>query len=280
MGDSDFTWQAAERLACAHMRAIGYPDARQTPPGADAGLDIVSGTAAAQVKFRSATTGRPDLQRLVGSAPRKALLFYSSSGYSATALSYAEDADVALFVYSEHGRVTPANAHGERRVAEHPGAAAPFLTGWDRSRRLQLLKRVGYLYLATSTLLSALLEIYRDPEYQRSLPTGTRQEILAVYHTIDKWYQSIGGWVSNPERGMTPLRKLLHRLDEGDLEAIQREWIAPTYQDFVKLVRLVRFDGVPTQDIMRRRSEHARHGNLKAQCVAWNSLRVDVGDWT
>ena len=39
---SYFTWQMAEELAVAHLRALGFADARRTIAGADGGIDVAA----------------------------------------------------------------------------------------------------------------------------------------------------------------------------------------------------------------------------------------------
>jgi hypothetical protein len=106
-----FSWQMAEELAAAHMRSIGYLDARRTPSGTDAGVDVVAGNAIAQVKYHAQAIGGPDIQRLRGAAfNHKDALFYSSSGYTPAAVTAAELSGVALFRYTTTNEVSPINA--------------------------------------------------------------------------------------------------------------------------------------------------------------------------
>jgi hypothetical protein len=119
MDDDDrvhiFTWRMAEELAEGHMHHLGFVDARRTPAGTDGGFDVVSGHAVAQVKHHSATVGAPDIQRLRGAAhDGRAALFYSSSGYSTSAVAYADRAGVALFTFDTQAIVTPYNEAAER----------------------------------------------------------------------------------------------------------------------------------------------------------------------
>lgn len=114
-------WEAAERLAAAAMRAWGYTDAAVTTRGADGGIDVRSRRAVAQVKFVTAKTGRPDIQKLVGaSRPDLQRFFFSRSGYSKTAVTFAVSAGVALFTYDRLGRVYPANAHASTVLRQAP----------------------------------------------------------------------------------------------------------------------------------------------------------------
>ncbi|WIB65443.1 restriction endonuclease [Curtobacterium sp. MCBD17_040] len=110
-----FTWQMAEELAEAHMRALGFTDARRTGSGADGGIDVRAELAVAQVKHLVQPVGSPDIQRLRGAAHSVAnAIFYSSSGYSSAALKVAADADVALFLFTSAGDVTPVNLPAQR----------------------------------------------------------------------------------------------------------------------------------------------------------------------
>lgn len=102
----------AEVNAAAQMRAMGFTDAAVTVAGADGGIDVRSHRAVAQVKLHSKPTGRPDLQRLFGARgadTSKGLLFFTLAGYSAAAIEYANQVDMALFTYSLDGGVRAIN---------------------------------------------------------------------------------------------------------------------------------------------------------------------------
>ncbi|MCW2087217.1 UNVERIFIED_ORG: hypothetical protein M2328_000497 [Rhodococcus erythropolis] len=106
------TARQAEENVAAVMRRLGYSDADVTGTGPDAGIDVVSSTALAQVKWQGAVVGRPELQRLVGARGRdteKSLLFFTASGFSQAAVDYAEDLEIALFLYDPTGLPTPQN---------------------------------------------------------------------------------------------------------------------------------------------------------------------------
>jgi hypothetical protein len=106
-----FTWQMAEELAQGHMQELGFGDSRRTPVGADDGMDVVSGQAIAQVKHQSQPVGSPEIQRLRGAAFHvDHALFYSSSGYTEAAKSFADSRDVSLFAFDAGGDVEPANS--------------------------------------------------------------------------------------------------------------------------------------------------------------------------
>ncbi|MBT0566704.1 restriction endonuclease [Williamsia sp. CHRR-6] len=100
----------AEQNAAARMRDLGFADARTTPPGADKGIDVISESALAQVKWRGAQVPRSDIQRLFGARGTRthlALLFFSASGYSKAAVECANDLNVMLFEYAPDGSITP-----------------------------------------------------------------------------------------------------------------------------------------------------------------------------
>lgn len=105
-----FSWELAEALAVAHMREIGFGDAKRTQEGADKGLDGVSELAAAQVKARQNPVGAPEIQQLKGAAANyEFLLFYSLSGYTAQALEFANISNVALFTFDRKNNVVAFN---------------------------------------------------------------------------------------------------------------------------------------------------------------------------
>lgn len=103
------TWQDAELLAAAHMADLGFSGATVTPGGADAGLDVVAQDAAAQVKYHEGSTGRPDIQRLIGAAHGfRTRIFYASS-YTTAAILEADRLGVALFQFTPEGLVVAIN---------------------------------------------------------------------------------------------------------------------------------------------------------------------------
>lgn len=122
----------AEQMAAAAMRAMGFPDARETPVGPDGGVDVRSRAAIAQVKFRGAQTPRSDVQRVAGARGRDqhlALFFFSASGYSSHAIEYAADMDVALFTYDPTGALAPHSPAAIHHLQQmNRPAAAPAVT--------------------------------------------------------------------------------------------------------------------------------------------------------
>ena len=102
------TWRDAETFAVSLLRAWGHPDAKVTNAGADGGVDVRGRHVLAQVKHRSAPTGRPDIQRLYGArgTGTEDLYFFSRSRYSPQAIDYGEVHDVGLFSYAPDGTLT------------------------------------------------------------------------------------------------------------------------------------------------------------------------------
>lgn len=115
------TWQAAEINARDWMRVLGFSDARLTQTGQDAGIDIRAHGAVAQVKFEARDVGRPYLQKLVGARGRDIgarMLFFTGAYYTAQAVQYANEMNIALFHYSIDGRLSPSNDAANELVRE------------------------------------------------------------------------------------------------------------------------------------------------------------------
>ncbi len=131
------TWQDAERMAAAHMSAIGYPDAAVTASGPDGGVDVKADNAIAQVKHWTAKVGSREIRDLNGTAAALSAqgIFYALSGYSAEAIRWADGVGLALFQYDQDRTVLPVS----RRAAELSGQrvvtrlAPPPQTAEDRA---------------------------------------------------------------------------------------------------------------------------------------------------
>jgi hypothetical protein len=105
------TWQDAEVLAAVTMVHLGFADATVTAAGKDQGVDVVARGAVAQVKNWQSTVGAPAVRDLFGTATAAgaAALFFSLSGYTAEARSFAQRAGVCLFTYTTGGKVVAAS---------------------------------------------------------------------------------------------------------------------------------------------------------------------------
>lgn len=152
------SWQDAELLAAAHMRSMGFADAVVTAPGADGGVDVIDpGAGAAQVKHYSATpVGAPDVQKIRGAGHDTThALFYSFSGYTRQALSYAEIAAIALFSYTAAGVVTPASSAAIKLLND---GYRPVRFGDQTQARQLLLASLAKYAQQVADTVTALLE--------------------------------------------------------------------------------------------------------------------------
>jgi hypothetical protein len=154
------SWQMAEALAAWHMRTIGFEGAAVTRAGADGGLDVVSNEAVAQVKhYSTSPIGAPAVQQLRGAAnPSTRALFYSLSGFTKSAMAFADSANVALFHYDESGHVRPTNLAAER--LEHRRDANTSVT----PQKFQLEREATelseqYIELATKLFMASAEEV-------------------------------------------------------------------------------------------------------------------------
>ncbi|WP_175477115.1 restriction endonuclease [Ruania alba] len=156
-------WRDAEELAAWHMREhLGFPDAVPTRTGTDGGLDAVATGAAAQVKHYAGQVGSPDVQQLVGAAHDAAVrIFYAQSGYTATALEYAESADVALFSYDVYGEIGPVTRAAQRLLEiARPEVAREELRlqaeEAQAERRAESVEKLAHLDRAAAAITDAL----------------------------------------------------------------------------------------------------------------------------
>lgn len=106
---------------------MGWRDARVTPTGPDAGLDVVATGAVAQVKARVGKAGRQELQALRGAAHGSddVLLFFAMGGFSAEAVAYADQVGMSLFQYGFDGSVEPRNSSAAGLLTAAKGLPAP-----------------------------------------------------------------------------------------------------------------------------------------------------------
>jgi len=92
-----------ELISTSWMQFWGEHDAVATQFSGDGGVDVLSSNFGAQVKFYSnKPVGRPEVQALVGAAAGHGVspvFFAYSTGYTAEALQWAQDMDVACFTF-------------------------------------------------------------------------------------------------------------------------------------------------------------------------------------
>ena len=109
----------AECNAAARMRELGYHDAVAVPAGPDGGIDVRSTHAVGQVKFRGASASRPELQNLYGArgtSHEKEMWFFAASGYTKSAVDYADSVGMLLFTYEPTGELSSANSHAYAKL--------------------------------------------------------------------------------------------------------------------------------------------------------------------
>lgn len=112
-------WRDAEEAAARCLRKAGCRRVSLTPGSADGGIDVVTAGWAVQVKHTAKRVGRPVLQQTMGAAlsmGRRPAVF-STSGFSAPALAYAKEHEVALFELSMNGSARPVT-HTARYVGK------------------------------------------------------------------------------------------------------------------------------------------------------------------
>jgi outer membrane protein assembly factor BamB len=128
------------------MRAHGFPDAVVTPLSHDEGVDVLARDAIAQVKAHMVPVTRPSLQQFLGAAAStkyrlRLPLFFAAAGYTADAVDWAAQEDIALFTFDRMGEVAPVN-HRARQLIDRvappaklpPGHAGILLSGPERAR--------------------------------------------------------------------------------------------------------------------------------------------------
>jgi hypothetical protein len=96
------TPRGAEALVAQWMRHLGESVAEVTQYRGDGGVDVSGARFIAQVKHFTGSVGVAPIRELAGVATYdgRQALFFTSSGYSAGAVTFANRSGVALFVYS------------------------------------------------------------------------------------------------------------------------------------------------------------------------------------
>ena len=109
----------AESLCAEWMNFLGEDKVAVTSATADGGIDIVSSLSVAQVKNYSGSVGVAPVRELVGvaSVDGRKPMFFTSGTYTQGAVTLADKAGVALFIYSaERGTLDPANLIAKKRL--------------------------------------------------------------------------------------------------------------------------------------------------------------------
>lgn len=113
----------AEAYAAEVLAGLGFADVRTTLPGADGGIDVIGAGVVAQVKMEANPTGRDRLQALYGVATVEGCrpVFFSLAGYTAQAVTWADQAGVGLLEFAFNGEIAAANGAGERLLRDGAG---------------------------------------------------------------------------------------------------------------------------------------------------------------
>ena len=122
---SVLSWEHAERMAADHMRHLGFSGVTITPRGRDNGLDVISRTGAAQVKFHALPSGAPDVQRLRGAADGFATRLFYATAYTPAAFAATNTLGVAAFQFTADGGVVAVNATSRQLVTSQAPPATP-----------------------------------------------------------------------------------------------------------------------------------------------------------
>ena len=117
----DATWQDYEEAAAAYLRQLGYQNVIGNQAGSDGGIDVqVPGLLVGQVKFEQSKTGRPVVMQIFGVAAQQGVqaLCFSHAGYTKQAITWANEAPVALFVLryersKKRWEIRPANGRAK-----------------------------------------------------------------------------------------------------------------------------------------------------------------------
>ena len=189
-------FERVEQVALDHVQRLGFGEARRTPPGRDAGLDIVDNThgLAAQVKALSVPVGRPVIQQLLGSAASinaSLLACFSVGGYSSLAVECADEMNVALFVIDASERVTAANRGAEelRPPSVHvrgPGVDEGLFVGTEAALRGAAQRGSLPAFSALGRLLEAKGRAEAISWYRRGAALGDVASAVRL-QMLDEW---------------------------------------------------------------------------------------------
>ena len=212
VGGSLSTWQDVERLGLALMRALGFDDARLTPPGADAGIDVESRSAICQVKHWTKHVGRPDVQQLAGAASGRHAVFLAAR-YTNHAIGWASTSGVALFTFDGTTSVRTLNAPA---VALAARKALPQPTERERA----LAGRVARANRWLTALISESNLVAREPAFRRRDMKRNSKKVIAFQRRVPTLRRGFEKIEATSTLKVAPLARLDRRLT--DLERVLR----------------------------------------------------------
>lgn len=236
--DPVFTWGMAEELAVAHLRRLGFADARRTPPGADGGIDAQGTGVVAQVKFHAQPVGAPDVQRLRGTAHGLAhAVFYALSGYTAAAVTYAGRADVALFTFTTENVVTPVNKTADVLVRAS-GSRTP-------TQELARFLGEGLRTLRQMPQSSKAVEVLKRTVEVDALPAEQRARAIAAFDELVRFATE---WPAFEAQFWIPFANASQAL----VAATRPDGGRPT----ARALEVALLDAIAVRDLGRRQREH------------------------
>jgi hypothetical protein len=145
----DPQWRDAERFAERHARTVlARTDVRVTPMGTTTELDLIGADFAGRVEHRRSPVGRDDLEDLRSAAGASVAVFYSRSGYTKTAVLWAEEHRISLFGYTGTGYAAPVNqcavelvARGQAESEQHVRVATELVARRATAARQEAERR-------------------------------------------------------------------------------------------------------------------------------------------
>lgn len=203
------SWQMAEELAAEYLRQMGYRDVRRVPDGPDGGIDVRGSGICGQVKFWSSPVGIGEVQRLRGAAGPAVAAFFSYSGYTKSAVEWADTNEVALFSFDEQANVKPENSRASQlrlpRGFEDMADFDAFLAEWHAFDLLWRRTRRG-----VESRLRASVSYYQEHQGEYTPERSERLNTLVDYSAEFSRY--LASWFEHHvEGGSIPSRSELAR---------------------------------------------------------------------
>jgi len=189
------------------MRSLGFTDAAVTASGPDGGIDVVATGGIAQIKHYSTPVGSPVVQQLRGTAYGSDwALVYALSGFTRSALATSKVMQVALFVYTTGGEVSPASPHAESLVR---GGFVPLNRAPTSSAGRQFVKDIERYGQAVIDDVAAVTQ--KVQEVAAAMTLDEREEVVRLLQRTAEVGAEIDAM---PAR--RPILPLLNKLAEID----------------------------------------------------------------
>jgi len=204
------TWQDVERLGLALMRSLGFDDARLTPPGADAGIDVDSRRGVCQVKHWTNQVGRREMQQLAGAAAGRQAVFLAAR-YTNQAIAWASSSGVALFTFDGTTSVRTLNAPAVALAAQK---ALPQPT--DRERGLA--DRVARANRWLTALINESNHVAAEPAFRRRDVKRNAKKVMEFQRRVPAMRRGFEKIEATTTLRVAPLARLDRRLTDLERE--------------------------------------------------------------